>query len=75
MSHCHRNESGSSKRRRLDDAELDSGDDERRYDRARSNNDEKERTPEQTAVITDIAIGRHPGPLPSDGEVRDPSEI
>lgn len=64
-----RNESIGHKRRKLDDAELDSGDDEGRYDRVRGDADEEERTPERTAVVTDISIGRHPGPLPSDGEV------
>ena len=24
---------------------------------------------ERTAIVTEISIGRHPGPLPSDGEV------
>ncbi|KAL9103787.1 MAG: hypothetical protein Q9163_001196 [Psora crenata] len=62
-------EGRSNKRRRLDDAQLDSADDEGRYDRMRVDSDEKEGTPERTAVVTDIAIGRHPGPLPSDGEL------
>ncbi|KAL9130594.1 MAG: hypothetical protein Q9217_001254 [Psora testacea] len=63
------NGSVSNKRRKLDDAELDSGDDEGRYDRVRGDIDEDEGTPERTAVVTDIAIGHHPGPLPSDGEL------
>ena len=68
-------ETHSNKRRRLDDSELDSGDDEGREDRLRDGleeeeEEEEEDVPERTAVVTDIAIGRHPGPLPSDGEVR-----
>ena len=59
----------SNKRRKLEDSELDSGDDEGRGDRAKRDSDGEEDIPERTAVITDIAIGHHPGPLPSDGEV------
>lgn len=71
--------SHSKKRRRLDDSELDSGDDEGREERSKNGleeeeGDEEQDVPERTAVVTDIAIGRHPGPLPSDGEVRRPSK-
>ena len=69
-----RNQSQSNKRRKLDDSELDSGDDEGREDRVRDALDEDDDAPERTAVITDITIGRHPGPLPSDGEVCSLSE-
>ena len=64
-----RNQSRSNKRRKLDDSELDSGDDEGRGDRVKDDLDRDDGVPERTAVITDIGIGRHPGPISSDGEV------
>ncbi|KAG8533393.1 uncharacterized protein KY384_002176 [Bacidia gigantensis] len=62
-------ENRSSKRRKLDDSELDSGDDEGRRDRLKELVDEEDDAPERTAIITDISIGRHHGPSPSDGEL------
>ena len=61
----------SPKRRRLEDSELDSGDDEGRRDR--EDNDEvesEEDFPEKTAVIADVSVAKYPGPQPSDDEVR-----
>ena len=72
MSSAHtilRDHSPRNKRRRLDGSELDSLDDEEREDRLKDNLDNEEDVPERTAIITDLTIGRHPGPLPSDGEV------
>lgn len=65
-------ESVSNKRRKLDDAELDSGDDEGRLDRVTDdiNGQSKEHeTYDRLANLLDISIGRHPVPQPSDGEV------
>ena len=58
------------KRRKLDDEELDSGDDEGRYDRERVfDGDGQEELHENNANVMDSSIGRHPDPNPSDGEV------
>lgn len=65
-------ESVSNKRRKLDDAELDSGDDEGRLDRVKdgiNGHRKEEETYDRLANILDISIGRHPVPQPSDGEV------
>ena len=56
----------------MDDAELDSGDDEGRLDRVLDSTDvytKEQETYDRLANILDISIGRHPVPRPSDGEV------
>lgn len=65
-------ESASNKRRKLNDAELDSGDDEGRIDRVKDGTNvhgKEQETYDRLANILDISIGRHPVPQPSDGEV------
>jgi RNA polymerase-associated protein LEO1 len=56
-------------RRQLDDEELDSGDDEGRYDRAHAEDEgaELEQVTEDVNVM-EIDLGRHPVPESSDGE-------
>ena len=61
----------SAKRRTLNDAELDSGDDEGRSDRAEDEyGDQKDVPPEREETVLDISMTRHAIPKPSDGEVR-----
>ncbi|KAL8691976.1 MAG: hypothetical protein Q9218_002900 [Villophora microphyllina] len=67
---------GSPKRRRLDDDELDSGDDEGRRDRIDNDDDDvdgygddRDRLEARTRNVQDIRIARHPIPRPSDGEL------
>lgn len=57
------------KPRKLDDKELDSGDDQERLDRLSDDagDDNKE---ERAETILDVKIGRHAIPRPSDKEVR-----
>ncbi|KAL6718070.1 hypothetical protein ACLMJK_004155 [Lecanora helva] len=64
-------ESPSNKRRKLDDEELDSGDDEGRHDREGEslNGHEKEEVLETKANVMSANVGRHPDPKPSDGEL------
>ena len=59
------------KPRKLEDEELDSGDDEGRYDRATNGvgEDDQEELQDKKANIMITNIGRHPDPNPSDGEV------
>jgi len=58
-------------RRELDDAELDSGDDEGRLDRmGEAENGEPEETAQQQVTVMEMEIPRQAGPEPSDGEVR-----
>jgi len=61
----------SPKVRQLDDAELDSGDDEGRPDRAPQYNDYGEELQQEEVedVVLDIELGRHPIPESSDGEL------
>lgn len=62
----------SNKRRKLNDTDLDSGDDEGRHDRGKDNNNgytNEQETYDRLANILDISIGRHPVPQPSDGEL------
>ena len=61
----------SPKRRKLGDSEIDSGDDEGRQDRVHHEEeaDEDDEIAEKTAIIADVSIAKHPGPLPSDDEV------
>ena len=60
-----------SKKRKLDDSELGSGDDDDRNDRSKEDiSDDEREIAEKTAVVQQVAIAKHPGPLPSDGEVR-----
>lgn len=66
---ANRSQNASNKRRKLDDAELDSGDDEGRLDRAEEEYDEPGTKIEREENILDIDIGRHAIPQPSDGEV------
>lgn len=65
-----RSQDASNKRRKLDDAELDSGDDEGRPGRAEEEYDEPRTQIEREENILDVDIGRHAIPKPSDGEVR-----
>jgi len=71
---CTYTESASNKRQKLDDSELDSGDDESRCYRAKGDDSGHEKdineASDHEAQIIDVSIGRHPGPRPSDGEVR-----
>ncbi|KAL8714278.1 MAG: hypothetical protein Q9225_006608 [Loekoesia sp. 1 TL-2023] len=68
-------EGGSAKRRKLDDEELDSGDDEGRRDRLEDGdmdgygNDEEEQGEVRSQNVADIRLPRHPIPCPSDGEL------
>lgn len=61
--------------RKLNDEELDSGDDEDRHDRlmddadGNGNGDVDMELEGQSANIMDIKLGRHAVPDPSDGEV------
>lgn len=61
----------SPKTRQLDDAELDSADDEGRDDRARQYNDYGDEVQQEEVedVVLDIELGRHPIPKSSDGEL------
>lgn len=54
----------------MDDEDLDSGDDEGREDRVHDEDGDREATPEKELAIMEAAMGRLPGPEPSDGEVR-----
>lgn len=54
--------------RQLDDAELDSGDDEGRTDRVVE--DDAVQFEEQEMLTMDMQLPRQPAPEPSDGEVR-----
>lgn len=62
-----RGTNGAHRRRQLDDAELDSGDDEGRADRAPE--EETEQFEEREFVSMDLEIPRQAAPEPSDGEV------
>ncbi|KAL8730254.1 MAG: hypothetical protein Q9181_004738 [Wetmoreana brouardii] len=67
----------SPKRRKLDDEELDSGDDEGRRDRLEHDDvdgygDEEDRVEARSRNVAAIRLARHPVPRPSDGE---PSQI
>ncbi|POS87832.1 hypothetical protein EPUL_000964 [Erysiphe pulchra] len=56
--------------RELSDRELDSGDDEDRFDRARQeNSEEPEYEPGKDARILEATLWKHPIPKPSDGEL------
>ena len=68
----HSTGSVNNKRRKLDDEELDSGDDEDRHDREGdgADGDNQEELQDSNANVMDANIGRHPDPRPSDGEVR-----
>ena len=58
------------KPRRLEDEDLDSGDDEGRHDRAEDDLSEtREAVHTREENVLDISIGRHAIPQPSDGEV------
>ena len=62
----------SNKRRKLDDEELDSGDDEGRRDREEIGaveDNEEGQLQETNKNVLGTNIGRHPDPNPSDGEV------
>ncbi|KAL9597272.1 MAG: hypothetical protein Q9219_005253 [cf. Caloplaca sp. 3 TL-2023] len=66
---------GSAKRRRLDDEELDSGDDEDRQDRLENDgidgysDGEEEQGETRSQNVAHIRLPRHPIPCPSDGEL------
>lgn len=56
--------------RQLDDAELDSGDDEGRDDRAQQDDEEQQQQFEDHEMLSmDVEVARQPVPEPSDGEV------
>lgn len=57
----------------MDDAELDSGDDEDRTDRIAE--EEPEQFEEREIVTMDMEISRQAVPEPSDGEVRQQQDI
>lgn len=59
----------SSLQRKLDDDELDSGDDEGRNDRARPHDAVEYEQEQQTLAFMDADIARHAVPEPSDGEL------
>ncbi|KAL8660583.1 MAG: hypothetical protein Q9202_006392 [Teloschistes flavicans] len=70
------NGEGSPRRRKLDDEELDSADDEDRRDRLDNDDDdvdgygdEQDGLEARTRQVQDIRIARHPIPRPSDGEL------
>lgn len=56
------------RKRHLDDAELDSGDDEGRADRLLE--DDAQQFEEKEIVAMDVELSRQAVPEPSDGEVR-----
>jgi RNA polymerase-associated protein LEO1 len=58
-----------SDQRKLDDAELDSGDDEGRNDRLRAHEPVEYEQEQQTLAFMDADIARHAVPEPSDGEL------
>ena len=60
----------SPKRRRLDDEDLDSGDDEGWIDRIDADEEQQDGGEYRERNVIDAAIGRHAVPNPSDGEVR-----
>ncbi|KAL8736304.1 MAG: hypothetical protein Q9166_000459 [cf. Caloplaca sp. 2 TL-2023] len=64
-------EGGSPKRRRLDDKDLDSGDDEGRRDRLENGyaDDDQEQGDGREENVADVRLGRHAIPRPSDGEM------
>jgi RNA polymerase-associated protein LEO1 len=55
--------------RKLDDEELDSGDDENRADRVRAPEAVEEESEQHTFAVMDADIARHAIPEPSDGEL------
>ncbi|KAI9801996.1 MAG: hypothetical protein M1825_003052 [Sarcosagium campestre] len=56
--------------RQLDDEDLDSGDDEERYDRADDNDDNAEaEEPSRQSVVMEVNLGRHAIPDGTDGEL------
>ncbi|EZF36454.1 hypothetical protein H101_00005 [Trichophyton interdigitale H6] len=57
------------RRRKLDDVELDSGDDEERYDRAGSPMEEDGMDYGRTLNIMDLSLGRAPEPETTDGQL------
>lgn len=56
------------RKRHLDDAELDSGDDEGRADRLQE--DDAQQFEEKEIIAMDVEVSRQAVPEPSDGEVR-----
>ncbi|KAL8935725.1 MAG: hypothetical protein Q9211_004542 [Gyalolechia sp. 1 TL-2023] len=74
-SDAHETRGTSSKRRKLDDEELDSGDDEDRHDRLEDDGVDGHYTEEgdqgemRSQNVADIRVPRHPIPRPSDGEL------
>lgn len=71
----HSKAEGSPKRRKLDDEDLDSGDDDGRHDRLENGygEDEEQGEPHEENVA-DVRLPRHAIPRPSDGEVMLPSD-
>lgn len=57
--------------RQLDDAELDSGDDEGRDDRAQEDDEDQQQQQfeDHEMLSMDVEVARQPVPEPSDGEV------
>ncbi|KAL8908256.1 MAG: hypothetical protein Q9171_005536 [Xanthocarpia ochracea] len=64
-------EGGTPKRRKLDDEDLDSGDDEGRRDRLEDGyaHDDEEQGETREENVEDIRLPRHPIPRPTDGEL------
>lgn len=71
----HSEEPVTTKHRKLDDEELDSGDDEGRLDRIEDDgvdgygDGEEEQGEVHSLNVADVRLARHPIPCPSDGEV------
>ena len=61
-------ETGDQKRRKLDDEDLDSGDDQERLDRV-DDEDGDVGMEERAETVLDVKLGRHAVPRPSDGQV------
>ena len=68
---CYRKRKSKGNARQLNDAELDSGDDEGRNDRMQLDDYEKDEdnTPKRELNVRATSIGRHAIPRGSDGEV------
>ena len=64
----HSSQKGSKKRRKLNDEELDSGDDQDRSDRV-DGDDGDNGMEERAETVLDVKLGRHAVPHPSDGQV------
>lgn len=70
LQEAHADQTVSRTHRTLNDEQLDSGDDEGRYDRFEDRMDEAEDEFGDTVNILDVGLARAPVPAASDGEVR-----